>query len=104
MVWSCAGFETLGAETLCPERQWLEILLVCGIKLRPVTGVLFRPKEIHACSPERPSLRWPTDFTVSITDERIRLKSNYSLVASLYHDRLATIEAWSIHTNGLPWK
>ena len=70
----------------------------------PFAGMLFRPEEIHTRSPVRPIFRGPTNFTISISREGVRLDRKQRLIPHLHYHRLPAIEARGVYTYGLSGK
>lgn len=106
IVGSGAGFKSFRAESIRPKRQRFYIRLVGGVELRPIAAMLFRPEEVHARSPVRPTFSGaaPAEFAVQIPDHRFRFNRKHGLIPHLDHHGFPAIEARSVQPYRLPRK
>ena len=104
IIAAASRLKALGAKSLRPESQRLQIRLVGRIELGPATSMLFRPEEIHARSAVSPAFRRPAKAAIGIAHYRLRFNQSDCLIVHLHHDRLAAIGARSVHPYRLSWK
>lgn len=98
-VGACASAKHLPSEHIQVILKRPELLGHRRIVLGPVAHVLFRPEEVHACSPEGPVFRRSSDLAVRIADHAGRLHAEDLFVTHLDGERLAAVEAGRVHTN-----
>lgn len=73
IIATAAGLKPLGAKSLRPKSQGLQVRLVGRIELGPATRMLFRLEEIHPRSPVGPPFRWPAKAAIGVAHDRLGL-------------------------------
>ena len=84
--------------------HWSPIFLDGGIVQGPVTGVLFRPEEVHTGSTPRPFARWASYLTVCVADYGVWLHGQHLFLPHNDLESVPTIETGGIDPNRFAWE
>jgi hypothetical protein len=82
----------------------MEIGLEIRVECCPLTGVLFRPEEIHPGSTPGAIFRWPAYLTIGIAHHVVGVYSEHLLVSHLNHDGSPTVQTGGVDPHCLAGK